>query len=206
MPSLKRVTLYFILVAFAMFAYLGAFARIIVTQAVSPDRRLLGKWYIGPFSKIPAAQDELYTILQSLDKADFPLGSWCGVYVDDPSVADKDHLRWFYGVEVLVDNPTSEPWKGLNVISLHLPSSPIIRATFPLHPRFLPFSMILGVQRVYRAITRYCTENLVSHGPVTEIYSIKTREIIYEAYQEIPATLQEHLSRKIQRKKVQDEL
>jgi len=203
MPSLKRVTVYFLLAVLAFFTYLGAFTRITVTEAVSPDRKLLGQWNVGSFSQIGDVQKTLYNLIVPLN---LPVGSWAGVYIDNPKEVDSDKLRWFYGVELLVDNPSEQSWSGLSLIPLHLPQTKILRTTFPLHPRLVPFSMILGVQRVYRAITNYCVEHGVTHGPVTEVYDMKRQQIIYEAYKDMPATLQEHLGRKILRKKQKDEL
>jgi DNA gyrase inhibitor len=99
-----------------------------------------------------------------------------GIFYDNPKNVDKEKLRSDVGC--ILDNPED----STNVIIsekfqvITLPKGDYIVTEFPMKGNL---SILIGVMRVYPALSKYCQEHGYKDSPVTEIYDFPNKKITF---------------------------
>lgn len=146
-----------------LYAWSGGFHSVEVTEKQYGPVTILAAEHTGPYNKIGTVLDK---VNRALSNTKIKPGPMAGIYYDDPGSVPEDKLRSAAGYlieeQALAD---FDPEKhGLNV--LNLPERKYIHTSFP---NTNPFSMVIGISKVYPAIRKHIKDN----GYQTYSYSVE---------------------------------
>ncbi|OFX77684.1 MAG: hypothetical protein A2X19_00080 [Bacteroidetes bacterium GWE2_39_28] len=160
---------------FSVAAYYGGFKKIDLSIDVQGGELLIFKSKTGDYKNSGKVMDEIY---ESLIK-DFDITSYkgFGTYYDNPREVKRELLRYDAGCIIgKQDSSTIIKLKERFEVA-ECPKKRYLIAEFPYKGKI---SVIMGVIKVYPAITKYLSnQGLPLNGSVMEIYDIPCKKIIY---------------------------
>ncbi len=159
----------------AAYAWLGGFKRIQFKMQEAGGETLIYESHTGDYKNVGKVIDKMYYALLNEEKVECFRGF--GIYYDDPRKVEKAKLRSEVGN--ILENPTPELLQQLEgkFKIKTLDNQKFLVAEFPYKNRL---SIIMGIMRVYPAMTRYIRKNNLSdEGFVMEIYDVPGKKIEY---------------------------
>ncbi len=162
-----------VLIVSIFLIYSGLFSNVEIKEAVMGPYTIVYLDYTGDYSGVGKPMDELYNALLA-DEIETYQG--IGIYYDDPKNTPTDQLRSKIGcILEEKDFPKIEDLKKkYNIMTFEEKNS--LTTEFPFKNQF---SIILGIIKVYPAITEYTQKKGYQSGPIMEIYDMPNNKIIY---------------------------
>lgn len=160
----------------AIYAYYGGFKSIVFEVKETGGEIFIYKTVVGDYNQTPIYMDSVYYTLLNEFNIDTTKGA--GLYYDNPQRTEKNRLRSDIGCIL------NTPLDSAKIASISqkfkvkiLPKTNYILGEFPYKGMI---SVIVGIMRVYPELTIYMEENgYKDAGPVTEIYDVPEKKIIY---------------------------
>lgn len=153
-------------------SYLGAFKNVTLTLEGPVQFSLVGKNHMGPYHKIPPliAEVETWAKNQGIE-----CNQTFGLYLDNPDQFEEDdRLRSFGGCVLKSSIENIKLPAGYELKTLESPK--LVHA-------FFQGSAAIGPQKVYPKAQDFMNQNqIVSKGPVLEIYTIKSERAMDTDY------------------------
>jgi hypothetical protein len=178
MRIMKKVILIIVAVVVVLlvsvYAYYGGFKKINFRVEEQGGETLVYENVVGDYSQASAVMNELYYSLRDDEKIEATKG--LGIYYDNPKNVDKSELRSEVGNIVENLDSTAIAQLALKYQVKTLPESAYIVTEFPFKGSL---SILLGVMKVYPALEKYVEKEGFKYSPVTEIYDIPNKKIIY---------------------------
>ncbi len=169
------ITIGIALILLALYAWFGGFKKIQFTIQETGGESLIYESHTGDYKNVGKVMDQMYYSLLNEEKVECFRGF--GIYYDNPRVVEKEKLRSEVGN--ILENPTPDLLDRLsNKYTIKtLEKQRFLVTEFPYKN---PFSVFMGIMRVYPAINRYIKENNLSEeGFVMEIYDVPQKKIVY---------------------------
>lgn len=164
----------FILFLVCLYAYYGGFKKISIRVEQQGGETIVYENVTGDYSQTPQYTDKVYYALLNDDKIETTKG--IGIFYDNPKKVDKVKLRSEIGCVLdRIDSGTVRKLSDKYQLKT-LPEGEYIIAEFPLKGSM---SFMAGVLKVYPALNKYCAEHGYKDGPITEIYDVPNKKIIY---------------------------
>ncbi|MDR2010834.1 MAG: GyrI-like domain-containing protein [Bacteroidales bacterium] len=163
-----------IVIILGMYAYYGGFRKIDFKVEKQGRETIVYENVIGDYSQTPKYTDKIYYALLNDEKIETTKG--IGIFYDNPQEVDKDKLRSEVGC--ILDNTDDAilaQLSGKHQIKT-LPEADYIVTEFPMKGAM---SFMVSVIRVYPALNKYCKEHGYKDSPITEIYDISNKKIVY---------------------------
>jgi len=159
----------------AVYAWLGGFKKVQFSVQEAGGEVLAYESHTGDYKNVGKIMDKMYYALLNEEKVECFRGF--GIYYDNPQQVEKSKLRSDVGN--ILENPTPELLEKLekkyNIKTLD--RQKFVVAEFPYKNQM---SVVMGIMKVYPALTRYCKENQNNeNGFVMEIYDVPGKKIIY---------------------------
>ena len=164
----------FAVVFIAIFIYYGGFKKIVFKIENQGGEVIVYENLTGDYSQTPKISDKIYYALLNDEKIETTKG--IGIYYDNPKKTDKEKLRAEVGsiVEGL-DSAALERLAGKYKVKT-LDKREFIVTEFPFKGKL---SAIFGIMKVYPAFEKFRQENGYVEAPMTEIYDVPNKKIIY---------------------------
>ena len=158
----------------AVYAYYGGFKKISFSIEKQGGEFIVYENLVGDYSQSPKVSDRVYYALLNDEKIETTKG--IGIYYDNPKNVAKDKLRSEIGC--IVENADSTTMARLSEKYLvkTLPQSEFVVAEFPFKGKL---SALFGIMTVYPALDKFCEEQGYAESPITEIYDVPNKKIIY---------------------------
>ncbi|MBN2747373.1 MAG: GyrI-like domain-containing protein [Bacteroidales bacterium] len=163
-----------IALAVGAFAYFGGFHKVEFKTVTTGGEVLVYEDMLGDYSKSPAVMDKVYSAL--LDNYKIETTKGIGIYFDNPQNKAVEELRSEIGC--IVEPKDTALLKSISDFKIKvLPVQEYLVAEFPYKGGV---SIIVGLMKVYPAMTNYVKENnLPVDSPVMEIYDVPNKTIQY---------------------------
>ena len=158
----------------AIYAYYGGFGKINFRIENQGGETVVYENVTGDYSQTPKVSDKIYYALLNEEKIATTKG--IGIYYDNPKKVEKDKLRSDIGC--IVENTDSATLTRLaeKYQIKTLPQSDFVVAEFPFKGKL---SVLFGIMRVYPALDKFNKEHGYIESPITEIYDVPNKKIIY---------------------------
>lgn len=155
--------------------YYGGFHPVGIKELQSGGELVVYEDIVGDYSQAGAVSNRLYYTLLYRDTLNTSKGF--GMFYDNPQKIEKDKLHSEAGCIIQgVDSTRLQRLKARYKIK-KLEEKTYITAELPLKGYI---SILIGLSKVYPAITKYCIEKGYSEdSPVTEIYDMEQKTITY---------------------------
>ena len=163
-----------IIIFISIYAYYGGFKKIESVVQSQGGETIVYESVTGDYSQTSKYTDKIYYALLDDDEVETTKG--IGVFYDNPQQVDKDKLRSEVGC--VLDNTDSAliaRLSGKYQIKT-LPEGNFLISEFPMKGKM---SFIIGVMKVYPALNKYSQEHGYKDSPITEIYDVPNKKIIY---------------------------
>lgn len=128
----------------------------------------------GSYHQTPKITDKIYHSLLNEDQVKTTKG--VGIFYDDPKEVDNDELRSEVGCILPHLNQLTISKLSKKYLLKTIPAKEYLVVEFPFKSSL---SVLIGMMQVYPAINDYCIDNEIKEGPVTEIYDVLNKKIIY---------------------------
>ena len=164
----------FAVLLIAIYAYYGGFKKISFQIENQGGEIVVYENVIGDYSQTGAVTERIYHTLLNEEKVETSRGY--GVYYDNPQTVAKEELRSEVGC--IVENADSATLARLaeKYQVKTLPQSDFIVTEFPFKGKL---SIFFAIMKVYPALGKFCEEHGYVDSPITEIYDIPNKKIIY---------------------------
>jgi len=177
MKIIKVILIIFAVLAvlfIAIYAYYGGFKKISFQIENQGGETVVYENVTGDYSQTGIVTDRIYHTLLNDEKIETTKGF--GVYYDCPKSVEKDKLRSEIGC--IVENIDSTTLARLSekYQVKTLPHSDFIVTEFPFKGK--P-SILIAIMKVYPALSKFCEEHGYIDSPITEIYDMPNKKIIY---------------------------
>ena len=158
----------------AVYAYYGGFGKINFRIENQGGETVVYENVTGDYSQTPKVSDKIYYALLNEEKIATTKG--IGIYYDNPKKVEKEKLRSDIGC--IVENTDSATLTRLSekYQIKTLPQSDFVVAEFPFKGKL---SVLFGIMRVYPALDKFNKEHGYIESPITEIYDVPNKKIIY---------------------------
>ena len=158
----------------AVYAYYGGFGKISFSIENQGGETIVYENLTGDYSQSAQVSDKIYYALLNDDKIETTKG--IGIYYDNPENVAKDQLRSEIGC--IVENADSVTLAKLSkkYQVKTLPTGEFVVAEFPFKGKL---SVMFGIMKVYPALEKFCKEQGYIDSPITEIYDVPNKKIIY---------------------------
>lgn len=155
-------------------AYYGSFKKISVRTDNQGGETIVYENLTGDYSQTPKVSDRIYYALLNEDKIETAKG--IGIYYDNPKKVEKSKLRSEIGC--IVENVDSATLAKLSekYQVRTLPQSEFIITEFPFKGKL---SGLFGIMKVYPVLEKFRKQHGYIDGPITEIYDVPNKKIIY---------------------------
>ena len=158
----------------AVFAYYGGFTKVSFRIENQGGETVVYENFTGDYSQTAKVGDKVYYALLNDEKIETTKG--IGIYYDNPKKVEKEKLRAESGCIVEnVDSATiarlAEKYKVKT-----LPQSDFVVAEFPFKGKL---SVLFGIMKVYPALDKFNKAHGYAESPITEIYDVPNKKIIY---------------------------
>ncbi len=163
-----------VVLVIAVYAYYGGFKEISFKIENQGGEFVVYENLTGDYSQSPKVSDRVYYTLLNDEKIETTKG--IGIYYDNPKEVAKENLRSEIGC--IVENADSSTLTRLSekYQVKTLPQSEFVVAEFPFKGKL---SILFGIMKVYPALDKFCKENGYIESPITEIYDVPNKKIIY---------------------------
>lgn len=160
---------------FICYWYYGGFLPVNIQERIDGGEIVVFEDVVGDYSQAGPVSNKLYYSLLYTDTLNTSKGF--GVFYDNPQKVERSKLRSEVGCVLdSVDSLRLNRVKAKYKVK-ELPQQVYIVTELPLKGYL---SILLGLTKVYPAITKYCIEKGYSEdSPVTEIYDMKRKTITY---------------------------
>ena len=158
----------------AVYAYYGGFNKISFGIEKQGGEFIVYENLTGDYSQSPKVSDRVYNTLLNNEKIETTKG--IGIYYDNPKTIAKEKLRAEIGC--IIENADSATLARLaeKYQVKTLPENEFVVAEFPFKGQL---SVLLGIMKVYPALDKFNKENGYIESPITEIYDVSNKKIIY---------------------------
>ena len=157
-----------------IYAYYGGFKQISFRIENQGGETVVYENLTGDYSQAPKVSDRVYYSLLNEEKVATTRG--IGIYYDNPKKVEKEKLRSEIGCIVEnVDSATLTRWSEKYQVKT-LPQSDFVVTEFPFKGKL---SVLFGIIRVYPALEKFNKERGYTESPITEIYDVPNKKIIY---------------------------
>ncbi len=157
-----------------LYAYYGGFEKITVTEGKQGGETIVYENVTGDYSQTSRYTNKLYYDLLNNDRVETTKG--IGIFYDNPRQVEKAKLRSEAGCVLNdADSTTIGRLSGKYLLKT-LSEKECISVEFPLKGNL---SFIIGVLKVYPALNDYSEAHGYKESPVTEIYDVPGRKIVY---------------------------
>ena len=157
-----------------VYAYYGGFSKISFRIENQGGETVVYENLTGDYSQSAKVGDRIYYTLLNDEKIETTKG--IGIYYDDPKKVAKTELHSEIGC--IVENADSVTLARLaeKYQVKTLPQSEFVVAEFPFKGKL---SVLFGLMKVYPALEKFYKEHGYIESPVTEIYDVPNKKIIY---------------------------
>lgn len=158
----------------SIYAYYGGFKKIDIQVESQGGETIVYENVIGDYKQTSKFTNKIYYSLLNDEKIETAKG--IGIFYDNPQKTAKDKLRSEVGC--IVENIDSTIVAKLSD-KYHvktLSENEYVVTEFPFNGGM---SIILGIMKVYPALDKYCGEHGLKDGPITEIYDVPNKKIVY---------------------------
>ena len=157
-----------------IFAYYGGFMKISFRVENQGGEIVVYENVIGDYSQSAKVSDKVYYALLNDEKIETTKGF--GIYYDNPKKVAKEKLRSEIGC--IIENADSTILARLSekYQVKTLPQSNFVVAEFPFKGKL---SVFFGIMKVYPALDKFNKEHGYIESPITEIYDVPNKKIIY---------------------------
>ncbi len=163
-----------IILIFCIYTYYGGFKKISLTTDQQGGETIVYEKVTGDYSQSSKYTNRIYHTLLNEDNVVTTKG--IGIFYDNPQKVDKTKLRSDVGCVLdQTDSTTINKLSGKYQIKI-LPEGEFLVAEFPMKGSL---SFIMGVMKIYPVINKYSEEYSLKDSPVTEIYDVPNKKIIY---------------------------
>ena len=163
-----------VILLIVVYAYLGGFSKISFRIENQGGETIVYENLTGDYSQAAKVSDRIYYSLLNEDKVATTRG--IGIYYDNPKKVEKSKLRSEIGCIVEnVDSVTLTRLSEKYQIKT-LPQSEFVVAEFPFKGKL---SVLFGIMKVYPALDKFNKEQGYIESPITEIYDVLNKKIIY---------------------------
>ena len=160
----------------AVYAYYGGFRSIDLKVEDTGGELFVYTDMTGDYKQIPAYMDSVYYYL--LDDLNIATTKGVGIYYDDPKHVETSKLRSQAGC--FLDAAVDSAQKSLITQKYKIKEIPKTKYITAELPNKGVLSVMVGIVRVYPAITKYQQENgYKDDNPIMEIYNVPTGMIEY---------------------------
>jgi len=158
----------------AIYAYYGGFKKVSFQIENQGGETVVCENVIGDYSQAGIITDRIYHTLLNEEKIETSRGY--GVFYDNPQTVAKENLRSEVGC--IIENADSTTLARLaeKYQVKTLPQSDFIVTEFPFKGKL---SIFFAIMKVYPALGKFCEEHGYVDSPITEIYDIPNKKIIY---------------------------
>jgi DNA gyrase inhibitor GyrI len=178
MTVVKVVSILVLVVAIGILVflnYIGFFSKVTIEEKSMGPYMLVYEEHKGDYKGTQKIQNHIYDAL--IGQHDIQTFKGFGIYYDDPKKVAKEDLRSIAGC-ILEENdyPAIERLQanGFNIKEVASGESMVVE--FPYKN---PFSVFIGIVKVYPELNRYVESKNMTPKEVMEIYDIPARKIIY---------------------------
>jgi len=157
-----------------IYAYYGGFTKVSFRIENQGGEIIVYENVTGDYSQTTKVSDRIYYTLLNDEKIETTKG--IGIYYDNPKTVAKENLRSEIGC--IVENADSATLTILpeKYQVKTLPQSEFIVTEFPFKGKL---SILFGIIKVYPALNKFCEEKGYAESPITEIYDVPNKKIIY---------------------------
>jgi preprotein translocase subunit SecF len=157
-----------------VYVYYGGFSKISFRIENQGGETVVYENLTGDYSQAPKVSDRVYYSLLNDEKIATTKG--IGIYYDNPKKVEKSKLRSEIGC--IVENVDSATLTRLSekYQVKTLPESTFVVAEFPFKGKL---SVLFGIMKVYPALDKFNKEHGYIESPITEIYDVPNKKIIY---------------------------
>lgn len=163
-----------ILLITVCYVYYGGLKTVVCRVENQQEEVIVYEKVIGDYKKTSKYTNKIYQEL--LDKEKIETTRGIAIFYDNPRQTDKNKLRSDVGCILnSPDNATIAKLSASYQVKT-LPANSFITTEFPIKGSL---SFIIGVIKVYPALTGYCQKQGFKESPITEIYDTPNKKIIY---------------------------
>jgi hypothetical protein len=156
------------------YAYYGGFKKISFKIENQGGETVVYENFTGDYSQSAKIGDKVYYALLNDEKIETFKG--IGIYYDNPKKVEKAKLRAESG-SILENADSATIAKLAEKYKVKtLPQSDFIVAEFPFKGKL---SVLFGIMKVHPAFENYIKEHGYVDNPITEIYDVPNKKIIY---------------------------
>ena len=157
-----------------VYAYYGGFSKVNFRIEKQGGETIVYENVTGDYSQTGKVSDRIYYTLLNDEKIETTKG--IGIYYDNPKKVAKEKLRSEIGC--IVENADSVTLTRLaeKYQVKMLPHSEFVVAEFPFKGQL---SVLFGIMKVYPALDKFSKEHGYTDSPITEIYDVPNKKIIY---------------------------
>ena len=158
----------------AVYAYYGGFSKVNFRIENQGGETIVYENLTGDYSQSAKVGDRIYYTLLNDEKIEATKG--IGIFYDNPKKVAKENLRSEIGC--IIENADSITLAKLTekYQVKTLPHSEFVVTEFPFKGII---SVFIGLIKVYPALENYYKENGYIENPITEIYDVPNKKIIY---------------------------
>ena len=157
-----------------LYAYYGGLKKVEIKIQNQGGETIIYESVIGDYNQTPKYTDKVYYDLLNNEGIETTKG--IGIFYDNPKNVDKNKLRSDVGCVLDdADNTVIAKISGKYQIKT-LPEGNYIYAEFPMKGSV---SFIIGIMKVYPTLNAYCEKHGYKDSPITEIYDVPNKKIIY---------------------------
>ncbi len=155
-------------------AYYGAFSKIDFRMEEQGGEMLVYEEITGDYSRTPAVMDKVCQALLNDEKIATTKGA--GIYYDNPKKVEKSKLRSEIGCIVEGQDAAVLARLSAKYKVKMIPRGRYLVTEFPHKGKM---SVLFGIMKVYPALAKYAEANNLADGPLTEIYDVPNKKIVY---------------------------
>jgi preprotein translocase subunit SecF len=163
-----------VVLVFVVYAYYGGFKKISFKVENQGGETMVYENLTGDYMQSAKVGDRIYYTLLNDEKIETTKG--IGIYYDDPKKVAKEKLRSEHGC--IIENADSATLARLRekYQVKTLSQSEFTVTEFPFKGKL---SVLFGLMKVYPALEKFHKEHGYIESPVTEIYDVPGKKIIY---------------------------
>jgi hypothetical protein len=159
----------------ALFAYLGAFSEVLVTESRFGPHYFVYESFTGDYSRTGPIFDR---VNKALSGAGLKTSKGLGIYYDDPKQVPKNQLRSDCG-SLFATDPSEKIVKLKSNLKIRrLPSTRAAMVAFPLRNKL---SFFIGPSKAYPVLNAYLKEKKLEVKNFMELYDMAAKKIYYIA-------------------------
>ncbi|SHN59472.1 GyrI-like domain-containing protein [Desulfovibrio litoralis] len=178
MKIVLGIIILLLIIIVCLYAYYGGFSAIVFRKEKQGGEVFVYQSVVGDYKLTGEITDAVYYYLLNTHNIETFKGA--GIFYDDPRKVDAAKLRSESGCLLEDKTLTIDSLKLDKYSAKIIPEQNYIVTEMPYNGLI---SILLGIWRVYPALTKYLKENnLPENLPVMEIYDVPNKKIIYRVF------------------------